>query len=99
MKKCLKAHDVAPAVIEGVVQFYTESGGDEHSKDCNDFPFKSIILANGIFESVDFYHTVLESSLYSNHWLMETSPSDELVSVLSTYPPGTVLADRVGHFD
>ena len=29
---------------------------------------------------------------------MEANPRDELVSVLSTYPPGTVLADRVGHY-
>ena len=29
---------------------------------------------------------------------MEANPSDEMVSCLSTYPPGTVLPDRVGHF-
>ena len=29
---------------------------------------------------------------------MEANPRDELVSVLSTYPPGTMLADRVGHY-
>ena len=29
---------------------------------------------------------------------MGSNPRDELVSVLSTYSPGTVLADRVGHY-
>ena len=29
---------------------------------------------------------------------MEVNPRDQLVSVLSTYPPGTMLADRVGHY-
>ena len=94
LKRRLKAHDVTPAVIKGGVQFYTESRIDEQSEDCNDFPFESTILANGIFESVDFYHPDLESGLNSKHWLMETNPSDVLVSVLSTYPPGTVLADK-----
>ena len=28
---------------------------------------------------------------------MESNPR-ELVSVLSTYPPGTLLADRIGHY-
>ena len=52
----LNSKYVAPAVIEGVVQFYTESGVDEDCKDCNDFTLVSIVIANGIFEAVDFYH-------------------------------------------
>ena len=69
LKRCLKAHDVAPIVIEAIVQFYTESGIDEQSEECNDFPLESI-TANGIFEVVDFYHPDLESGLNSKHWLM-----------------------------
>ena len=98
LKTCLKVHDVAPIVVEAVVQFYTESGIDERSEECNDFPLESILAANGIYEAVDFYHPDLESGLNSKHWLMEANPRDELVSILSTYPPGTVLADRVGHY-
>ena len=96
LKRCLKAHDVTPAVVEAVVQFY-ESGVDELNEDCDDFPLESNITASGIFEGVDFYHSDLESGLNSKHWLMEANVSDELVSCLSTYPPGTVLPDRVGH--
>ena len=51
-----------------------------------------------MFEAVDFYDSDLVSGLNSKHWLMESNPRDELVSVLSTYTPGTVLADRVGHY-
>ena len=29
LKRCLKAHNVAPVVVEAVVQFYTESRTDE----------------------------------------------------------------------
>ena len=97
MKRCLKAHDVTPAIVEAVVQFY-ESGVYELNEDCDDFPLESIITAKGIFEAVDFYHPDLESGLSSKHWLMEANVSDKLVSCLSTYPPGTVLPDRVGHF-
>ena len=98
LKTCLKAHDVAPIVVEAVVQFYIESGIDERSEECNDFPLESIIAANGFYETIDFYHPDLENGLNSKHWLMEANPRDELVSVLSTYPPGTMLADRVGHY-
>ena len=86
MKRCLKAHDVTPAVVEAVVQFY-ESGVDKLNEDCDDFPLESIITATGIFEAVDFYHPDLESGLNSMHWLMEANVSDKLVSCLSTYPP------------
>ena len=80
------------------VQFYTECGVDEWGEDCDDFPLESIVTANGIFESTDFYNPDLVSGLNSYHWLMGANLSDESVSVLSSYPPGTVLADRVGHY-
>ena len=95
LKRCLKTHNVAPIVVEAIVQFYIEY---EQSEECNDFPLESIVTANGIFEAVDFYHPDLESGLNSKHWLMEANPRGELVSILSTYPPGTILANRVGHY-
>ena len=93
----MKAHDVAPIVVEAVVHFYTESGVEEHSEDYEDFP-ESIVTANGIFEAVDFYNSDIVSGLNSKHWLIEANPRDELVSVLSSFPPGTVLANRLGHY-
>ena len=98
LKRCLNAHNVAPIVVKAVVQFYTETGVNEPSEECNDCPLESIITANDIFEAVNFYHPDLETGFNSKHWLMEANPRDELVSILSTYPPGTVLADRVGHY-
>ena len=95
LKRCLNAHGVTPIVVEVVVQFYTEAGVDELSQDSDDFPLESIIAANGIYESIDFDDPDLVSGLNSKHW---PNPRDELVSVLSKYPPGTVLADRVGHY-
>ena len=76
MKRCLKAHDVDPIVVEAVVQFYTESGVEELSEDCNDFPLEFIVTANGIYESIDFYDPDLISRLNSRHWLMESNPRD-----------------------
>ena len=52
LKRCLKSHDVAPIVVKAVVQFYTESGVDEHSEDREDLPIESIVTAKGIFEAV-----------------------------------------------
>ena len=94
----MNAHSVAPIVVEAVVQFYTESGVDEQSEDCDDFPLESITAATIIYESIDFYDPDHVSGLNSKHWLMEANLRDELVSVLSTYLPGTLLADGVGHY-
>ena len=57
LKRCLKAHSVAPVAV---VQFYTGSGIclHEQSEECNDFPLESILTANGIFETVDFFTTL-----------------------------------------
>ena len=49
LKRCLKAHNVAPVVVEAVVQVYTESRIDGQSEERNDFPLESIVIANGIF--------------------------------------------------
>ena len=61
------------------------------------FP-ESLITAEGIIEAIDFENPDLVSGLNFTHWLMGADTRDELVSVLSTYPPGTVLADRVGRY-
>ena len=52
-------------------------------------PSGSIVTAIGVFKTVDFYDSDLVSCLNSKHWLMESNPRDELVSVLSTYTPDT----------
>ena len=65
VKRFLKAHDVAPTLVEAVVQFYIESGIHESSEECDDFPLESIVTANGIFETVHFCHPDLESGLNS----------------------------------
>ena len=49
LKRCLKARDVAPIVVEAVIHFYTKSGIDEQSEEYNDFPLESIVTANGVF--------------------------------------------------
>lgn len=59
-------------------------------------PIESLVTANGIFEAVEFYNSDIVSGLNSKHWLMEPNPRGELVSILSSFPPGTILADRVG---
>ena len=51
-------------MLECVVQFYTESGINEQSEECNGCPLESITTANDIFEAVNFYHPDLESAWF-----------------------------------
>ena len=44
------------------------------------------------------YSVDRECHFWPSDWLMEANPRDELVSVLSMYPPGTMQTDRMGHY-
>ena len=46
----------------------------------------------------DWHEPHLVEGLSSYHWLMQSSPRDELVSSLTRFKPGTVIADKEGHF-
>lgn len=54
----------------------------------------SLALAVSIVEAIELDDLRIVDGLNSYHWLMGSNPRDELVSILSTYSPGTVLADR-----
>ena len=98
MKTCLKSHSVSLKVIEAVVKYYIDLGIDERNEVCDVIPLASLALAVSIVEAIDLDDPNIVDGLNSYHWLMGSNPRDELVSVLSTYSPGTVLADRVGHY-
>ena len=98
LKTCLKSHSVSLKVIEAVVKYYIDLGIDEWNEVCDVIPLASLALAVSIVEAIDLDDPNIVDGLNSYHWLMGSNPRDELVSVLSTYSPCTVLADRVGHY-
>ena len=46
----------------------------------------------------DWHEPHIVEGLSSYHWLMQSNPTDELVSCLARFKPGTVLADKEGHY-
>ena len=98
LKMCLESHDISPEVIAAVVRHYVSAGIDLLDSVQDDIPVESLLLAQNIVGAIDLHDTDIIEGLNAYHWLMESTPSDELVSVLTSYPPGTVLADRVGHY-
>ena len=98
LKRCLKSHNISLKVIEAAVKYYIESGIDELNQVCDVIPLSSLALAESVVETIDLDDPKIVDGLNSYYWLMGSNPRDELVSILSTYFPGTVLADRVGHY-
>ena len=98
LKRCLKSHNISLKVIEAVVKYYIDLGIDELNEISDVVPLASLALTVSLVESIDFDDPKIVDGLNSYHWLMGSNSRDELVSVLSTYTPGTVLADRVGHY-
>ena len=66
----------------------------------DDIPVESLALAEDILAAIDFHDADIVQALSAYHWLMGSNPtpSDALVAVLTSHPPGTVLADREGHY-
>ena len=61
LKRCLKTHDVAPVVVEAVVQFYTESGIDEQGEIAMILPLSLLLLQMAFLKQYTF--TTLWSKL------------------------------------
>ena len=99
LKQCMQTHGVAPTVIDTVVRYYIDAGIDVLNDGVHDdVPVDSLALAEEVVEPIDFDNSDIVDGLSSYHWLMGSDPRDEQVSVLDSYSPGSVLADRVGHY-
>ena len=59
---------------------------------------QAVIVGERVMQITDWYEPHLVEGLSSYHWLMQSSPRDELVSSLTRFKPGTVIADKEGHF-
>ena len=56
-------------------------------------PESSVLLAESMFMVISDDDPSLINRLTTHHWLMCLSPREELASLLTTYPPGTMLID------
>ena len=84
LKRCLKSHNISFKVIKAVAQYYIDTGINELNEVCDVIPLASLALAESIVETIGFDDPKIVDGLNSYHWLMRSSPRDELVSVLST---------------
>ena len=95
---CLERHENAPNAIHAIVRHYVNAGIDLLDGVQDDIPVESLALAQDIVAAIDLHDTDIVEGLNAYHWLMGSTPSDELVSVLTSHPPGTLLADRMGSY-
>ena len=58
----------------------------------------AVIVGESVMQIIDWHEPHLVEGLSSYHWLIQSSPRDELVSCLTRFKPGTVLADKERHF-
>ena len=47
---------------------------------------------------VDRFDTISDEGLSTFHWVMDMKPRDELIQVLTRFPPGSSLPDVNGHY-
>lgn len=59
-----------------------------------------MLIAENICMLINLTNVALVNGLSAYHWLMDTNPpvSGPLTTILTTYRPGTVLADKNGHY-
>ena len=58
----------------------------------------AVIVGERVMQTTDWHEPHLVKVLSSYHWLIQSSPRDELVSCLTRFKPGTVFADKEGRF-
>lgn len=100
LKMCLQRHDIDQKVVDAVVRHYLNAGIEMLHDVQDDIPAESLTLAEDILAAIDFHDTDIVQGLSDYHWLMGSNPtpSDALVAVLTSHPPGIVLADKEGHY-
>ena len=101
LKRSLQYKQVPIPIMNAIDKYYFEKGFDtnaQHIHLCIDFD--SMVIAENICMLINLTNEALVSGLSAYHWLMDTNPpiSAELTTILTTYHPGTVLADKNGHY-
>lgn len=100
LKRSLQYKDTPTAVIQAVIKHYASQGIDTNDRlhFCASFHTHSIV--DTITTAIAKTLPNIQKALCSYHWLMDTNPpiTDQLTTILTTYPPGTVLVDQNGHY-
>ena len=98
-KRCLKEHNISPPVIKAIENFYIEKGIEPLVCSMNvTLTEHAVIVGERVMQITNWHEPHLVEGLSSYHRLMQSSPRDELVSCLTRFKPGTVLADKEGNF-
>ena len=98
LSRALTRLAVPQRVIDCVQQYYVEQGIEPLPKRLHQCPTEaSYQVAEAVLECIDLEDSDLINALCTHHWLMDSSMREELITVLTHYKPGSVLADTDGH--
>ena len=97
--RALQRLNVPKRVLSAIQRYYNDLGIESlpaQQLGCPTEP--SHRVAEAIIECIDWTDSDLLSGLSSYHWLMGCNLSDDLISILARYKPGTLLDDADGHY-
>ena len=97
--RALQRLNIPKRVFSAIQRYYNDLGIESlpaQQLGCPTEP--SHRVAEAIIECIDWTDSDLLSGLSSYHWLMGCNLSDDLISILARYKPGTLLDDADGHY-
>ena len=93
--RCMRYHEVPKVVVDAVVKHYEGEGIDVGNTDVH-MPLSEdhCVRLEHVLSVIDFCDQELVTGLSSYHWLINIKPSESLISILTRYPPGSMLRDK-----
>ena len=97
--RCLEYKGVDIVVIKATEEHYASHGIVVGNRNVV-FPlsWEDVNLVEALVDRFDTIGNELVRGLYSFHWVMDMKPRDELIQVLTRFPPGSSLPDLNGHY-
>ena len=91
----LRYNEVPNVVVDAVVKHYEGEGIDVGNTNVH-MPLSQdhCVRLEHALSMINFCDQELVTGLSSYHWVMNIKPSESLISVLTRYPPGSMLPDK-----
>ena len=96
---CARFHAVPASTRDALCTYYQQLGIELPTPDLAvALPEADVFVAEWVLEEADLLDGDLGESLGSSHWLMQVGLKEGITQVLERFPPGTMLADKQGHY-
>ena len=97
--RCLQYKNVPGVIIKATEEHYESHGIVLDNRNAViSLSWEDVNLVEPLVDRFDSIGDELVRELSSFHWVMDLKPRDELIQVLTRFPPGSTLPDLNGHY-